>query len=146
MTQPTRAYYRSTVAEFFVSTASLVLDKLGDGLAADGFCLTPEQRFAWREEIDALNIALCEVRRSIPQVSAWGLLLEYPIPGRQKRLDAVLLSSRGIIAMEFKVGAAEASNADKLQLVEYCWNIRDFHRASADRLIAPILIPTELGV
>lgn len=141
-----RAYYRSTIAEFLASSPELVLHKLEDGFAADGFNRTPEQRLSWRGEIDALNTGLIAVRESVDGASEWGLLLEYPIPGRQKRLDAVLLTSRGILSIEFKVGKTEIVSGDKAQVLEYCWNLRDFHRASAGRLIAPILVPTELTV
>src|SRR5207249_3657209 len=64
------------------------------------------------------------------------------IPGRPKRLDAVLLDGFGIIALEFKVGAEEFRSGDRWQLREYCWDLRDFHRESEGIPIAPILVAT----
>ena len=52
----------------------------------------------------------------VPTATTWGLLLEYQIPGRPKRLDAVLLDGAGIIAIEFKIGASEFRAPDKWQL------------------------------
>lgn len=70
-------------------------------------------------------------------------MLEYPIPGRQKRIDAVLLTPKGIIVVEFKSGN-EVSSAARWQVREYCWNLRDFHSKSRDVPLAPILCVAEL--
>jgi hypothetical protein len=140
-----RSYYSGTIAEFLAASPDAVLNALEDGHAADGFSRTPEQRAAWRSQVQALRSSLATTITGEKARGSCGLMLEYSIPGRKKRLDAVLLNHGGIIALEFKDGKASVCSGDKWQLLEYCWNLRDFHRASSGCLIAPILIPTEYG-
>ena len=98
------AFFRATVSDFLATSTAQGLDRLTAGLAAQGFDLTPDQRAAWVEEWPRLQSTL----RSLSEVQQtflnWALLLEYPIPGRQKRIDAVLLTPNGIIVVEFKSG------------------------------------------
>jgi DUF2075 family protein len=140
-----RSYYSGSVAAFLGSSPDAALNALEDGHAADGFDRTPEQRASWRCAVEVLRASLATVCVGEAARAEWGLILEYSIPGRRKRLDAVLLNPRGIIAIEFKDGKATGGSGDKWQLLEYCWNLRDFHRASLRRTIAPILVPTEMN-
>lgn len=139
-----RSYFRSSIEGYLALSDESVLNALEDGLAADGFNRAPDQRFAWREQVAILRTAFERCIKLEPKACAWGVMLEYAIPGRHKRLDAVVLTNRGITVIEFKAGKDAATSADKWQLLEYCWNIRDFHNASLGRLIAPILVPTQL--
>lgn len=138
------AFFRATVSRFLETTTAEGLDRLTAGLAAQGFDLTPDQRAAWEEEWPRLQTALRNLSQVQPAALNWALLLEYPIPGRQKRIDAVLLTSKGIIVVEFKSGN-EASSAARWQTREYCWNLRDFHRASRGVPLAPVLCVAELA-
>lgn len=115
---------------------------LTQGAAGMGFDLKPDQHAAWLTQAELLASTLRGLSAKKPIVGSWGLLLEYQIPGRPKRLDAVLLDSFGIIALEFKVGATSYLSGDKWQLREYCWDLRDFHQESEGIPIAPILIAT----
>ena len=145
------AFFRATVRDFLTTTTAQGLDQLTGGLAAQGFDLTPDQRAAWVEEWPRLQTTLRSVSEVQPAVLDWAVLLEYPIQGRQKRIDAVLLTPNGIIVVEFKSGD-EASSAARWQAREYCWNLRDFHRESRGVHLAPILCiaalaqPTEADV
>ena len=107
-----------------------------------GFNLRPDQHSAWVNQVAVLATALQSVVLQNPDAASWGILLEYQIPGRPKRLDAVLLDGCGIIAVEFKIGATEFLSGDKWQVREYCWNLRDFHRESEGVPIAPMLVAT----
>ncbi|MEP6820996.1 MAG: DNA/RNA helicase domain-containing protein [Chthoniobacterales bacterium] len=115
---------------------------LTTGVAGMGFDLRADQHSAWLEQARVLQHSLAQLCQQVPTAAVWGLLLEYQIPGRPKRLDAVLLDGAGIIAIEFKVGATEFLAPDKWQLREYCWNLRDFHRESEAVPIAPLLVAT----
>ena len=137
------AFFRASVADFLGTATALGLDQLNAGLAAQGFDLTPDQRAAWVDEWPRLQTTLLGLSQAQPTVLRWALLLEYPIPGRQKRIDAVLLTPNGIIVVEFKSGE-EASSAARWQVLEYCWNLRDFHRESRGVPLAPILCVAEL--
>jgi DUF2075 family protein len=139
-----RSYYSGSITQFLRSSPETVLNALEDGHAGEGFGRTPEQRIAWCSQVEILQASLLSICQNDAMQAGWGLLLEYSIPGRHKRLDAVLLTPRGIIVLEFKAGKAAAVSGDKWQVLEYCWNLRDFHRASLGWTIAPILVPTEM--
>jgi len=49
------------------------------------------QTRAWQKEIGLLKAAASELVAKIPESREWGLLLEYPIPRRRKRIDGVVL-------------------------------------------------------
>ena len=116
--------------------------KLTGGSAAGGFELKPDQHEAWLEQWEHLQALLKTVAVAQPGALGWSILLEYEIAGRRKRLDCVLLTDVGIVAIEFKVGADAFESADRWQLHKYCWNLRDFHRESRGARIAPILVAT----
>lgn len=138
------AFFRASVADFLATNETQGLDRLTAGLAAQGFDLTPDQRAAWVEEWPRLQTTLRSLSQSHLPALSWALLLEYPIPGRQKRIDAVLLTPNGIIVVEFKSGD-EVSSAARWQAREYCWNLRDFHRESRGVSLAPVLCVAKLA-
>lgn len=70
----------------------------------------------------------------------WSLLLEYPIPRRHKRLDAVLLANDVIICIEFKTEDKAHSIAAQRQVEDYALDLRDFHESSNGRVIVPIVV------
>lgn len=137
------AYYKATVADFLNQNTEIVISSLVRGTADDNFPLLPEQTIAWEEQCKLLQSSLAQLANVTKEASHWGLLLEYCVPGRQKRLDAVILTNRGIIVIEFKIGVVNFAGTDKWQVLDYCWNLRDFHRESFGIKIAPILVATE---
>ncbi|HKP02616.1 MAG TPA: DNA/RNA helicase domain-containing protein [Chthoniobacterales bacterium] len=136
------AFFRATVAEFFQTPVDAGMLKLTGGAAAAGFELKPDQHEAWLEQWTCLQSALRTLGLTQMNAEKWSVLLEYEIAGRRKRLDCVLLTDAGLVAIEFKVGADAFESADRWQLQEYCWNLRDFHRESRGVPIAPILVAT----
>jgi hypothetical protein len=99
--------------------------------------LTAEQLDAWRQQIAIL--------RSVfrPHVSDdWHLLLEYPIPRRGKRIDAVILAKDVIVVVEFKCGSRKYERGARLQVEGYCLDLRDFHAGSRHRVLVPVLVAT----
>lgn len=137
------AFFKTSVAEFLLTSPSTILHTLHREIAAEVTQFQTAQHGAWEAQLPILSSALRCVIASIENASNWGVFLEYSIPGRRKRLDAVILTERGIIAIEFKVGATAFESADRWQLKVYCWNLRDFHKESRGLLIAPILVATE---
>jgi hypothetical protein len=136
------AYFQRLVSEFLATSNAAIVGDLTRGAAEDHHQLQPEQTFAWEIEIDGLKSALSVLSRSVSDTGTWGVALEFVIPGRSKRLDAVLLTPSGLIVMEFKVGATRFTGGDQWQLEEYCWNLRDFHAGSYGLKIAPVLVAT----
>ncbi|MBO5155926.1 MAG: DUF2075 domain-containing protein [Prevotella sp.] len=71
------------------------------------------------------------------------IFFEYEIPRLGKRVDVVLLINGVVFCLEFKVGKHYALQADMEQVLDYALDLKNFHSYSADRPIAPILVPTE---
>lgn len=70
------------------------------------------------------------------------IVFEYDIPRLGKRIDVVLLLRGIIFCLEFKVGQKEALQADVEQVMDYALDLKNFHKFSHNRIIVPILIPT----
>ena len=135
------AFYKGRVSDFLATDLAKLMLELTLGTAAMGFDLKADQHAAWLTQAEVLAAALRRIVAEDAGAASWGILLEYNIPGRAKRIDAVLLDGFGVIVIEFKVGA-EFRSGDRWQLREYCWALRDFHRESEDVPIAPILVAT----
>ena len=91
---------------------------------------------AWRAEIAVLTESLAGAP------AHWQLLLEYPLLRLRKRIDAVLLTEHAIFVLEFKVGSTAFSQVDREQVEDYALDLFDFHAASREHPIVPILIAT----
>ncbi len=98
------------------------------------FAVDPEQATAWREEIGVLRTAL-------PAMSGH-VILEFDIPRMGARADAIVLSGPAVFVIEFKVGAATFDRAAIEQVWDYALDLKNFHRASHNPAIVPILIAT----
>ncbi len=68
----------------------------------------------------------------------WGLLFEFSIPRKEKRIDVVLLIRSLIVVLEAKTRLFE-SNA-KRQIEEYSLLLHYFHKPSTEHLIVPVLV------
>ncbi len=60
-----------------------------------------------------------------------------------KRVDAVLLSDGIIFVLEYKVGSTSYGAAGIDQVLDYSLDLKNFHSASHDRPIVPVLVATE---
>jgi hypothetical protein len=135
------AYCRRTVDEFLQASPSEVLGALTAGNAREGFSeLESEQIEAWQEEIVWLRVQLAELCRKYPQAATWGLLLEFPIPRRQRRIDAVLLAGGLIFVLEFKSGTSGSAWSSASQAEDYALDLAYFHSPSHAQTIVPVVI------
>lgn len=129
-----RCLYFAPFSEFLLSNPSSVL---GDLVSANhGMDLTTTIE-AWEGEIRIMQDVL----------TAWKdedayIIFEYAIPRLGKRVDVVLLLQGVVFCVEFKVGKKDALQEDLEQVLDYALDLKNFHLYSADRPIAPILIPT----
>src|SRR5687767_10542742 len=97
------AYSRRTVADFMATEPTLIIGELIVASGSEGFAdHRHRQTTAWQREITSLRACFAALAATVPQSSAWSVLLEYPIPRRQKRLDAVILARDVIFCLEFK--------------------------------------------
>ena len=126
-----------SVANFLKAEEDLIIGRLSRVTRFGISEVLSEQIDAWRSQIPILREA---VERNCAQ--EWHLLLEFPIPRRGKRIDAVVLCGRLILVLEFKGGATQYQRDAIAQVEDYCLDLRDFHKGSHQRTLVPILIAT----
>jgi hypothetical protein len=91
-----------------------------------------EQLGAWHDSILALHAALAATA-----AVSW-VLLEYPMLRLGMRIDALLLTDRAILVLEFK--RSQLDLKAHRQVEDYALNLRDFHDSSRRHPIVPILV------
>jgi hypothetical protein len=123
------AYYSARVPRFLSQDPDHILGTLA---AAHIHDLELEQRQAWEKEIDVLKNALQDVDGTI--------FLEFDVPRLGSRIDAVLISGPAIFPIEFKCGEREYHAADLNQAWDYALDFKNFHLASHEAPILPILL------
>lgn len=135
------AYYRATLAEFVADDPSRILGVLASKSAQQGFTdLKQRQTRAWERQIIALRTTAIQLAATIADSPQWGLLLEYPIPRRQKRIDAVLLAADVILCIEFKTEEREHTAQARQQAEDCALDLRDFHEGSRGHRIVPVAV------
>ena len=132
---PNRCLYIATFKEFLEQERLTVLGALHNNYHGDSLTTTDE---AWMGEIDILQEVLVPWKEEKAQI-----IFEYEIPRMGKRIDVVLLLRGIIFCLEFKVGQRDALQADVEQVMDYALDLKNFHRFSHDKIIIPILIPTD---
>jgi len=126
------AYYSAQVHRFLDWDPQQVLGALA---AAHTHDLDVELRQAWEEEIDILRGAL--------NGFAGTVFLEFDVPRLGSRVDAVLISGPAIFAIEFKCGERQFRLHDYNQAWDYALDLKNFHAASHNAPIFPILVGTQ---
>lgn len=126
-----RYFYADTIENFVKSDPNYILGTLVRNSPYD---ITDLQRNAWEEEINLL--------RSILQNDKGQIIFEYDIPRLGKRIDVVLLINGIVYALEFKVNSTEYLRQDIEQVWDYALDLKNFHEASHNLTVVPILIAT----
>ena len=138
------AYYTSSLPEFIRDDADRVIGILTSKSAATGFVnLKQRQTKAWQKQINDLRVTCTSLVREEADAAHWTILLEYPIPRRQKRIDAVLLARDVIFCIEFKTKAKTHNLQAQKQAEDYALDLRDFHSESRGRRIIPIAVSSD---
>jgi hypothetical protein len=133
------------LADFLKASPSEVAFTLVDQNGRFGFTeLKADAVDAWKDEVILLQNQLSQVTAKFVNASQWGLLLEFTIPRRQRRIDAVLLAGQLIFVIEFKSGTSASSTEGRRQVEDYALDLAYFHQPSHSRVIVPILIAPEL--
>ncbi len=136
------AYHRSSLREFLDDDPDRIVGRLTDQAAGAGFFLQLHaQTIAWRDSIALLRGAAARLVAAC-DAGDWALLLEFPIPRRGKRADAVILAGPVVLVLEFKCGARDYPRDAVAQVEDYALDLADFHRESRDRPIVPLLVAT----
>jgi hypothetical protein len=133
------SFYRSDVAEFLALSEGEILARLSIAYASRGYTSQySDQTLTWERDIRSLRLSLEECVRNDAAASKWGILLEFSIPRKELRIDAVLLLNSEIAIIEAKTGTALFQA--KRQLEEYALLLHYFHKESANRRITSIMV------
>ncbi len=135
MSNSTRCLYHSSFEDFLSEKEDSLLGTLRDRYHGNTQTTTIE---AWESEISILKHVLTSLRNTNGRI-----IFEYDIPRLGKRIDVVLLLQGIVFCLEFKVGEKHILEPDVDQVLDYALDLKNFHKFSTDRIIAPILIATE---
>ncbi|HZF74816.1 MAG TPA: DNA/RNA helicase domain-containing protein [Acetobacteraceae bacterium] len=91
---------------------------------------------AWEAQARILREALAGAPED------WRLHLECDLLRLERRVDAVLLTGRAILVLEFKHGARGYAAADLRQTEDYALDLHDFHAGSRAHPLVPVLVAT----
>ena len=127
-----RFWYGASIAEFVSTSAEEIVGQL---TLNSSFDIDRTQAAAWLEEIEFLQSKLSDLAGSI--------FFEFNIPRMGRRIDVVLIIGPAIFAIEFKAGEKTFDRAAIDQIWDYGLDLKNFHEASHDASIVPILIATE---
>jgi hypothetical protein len=133
------SFYRASVAEFLSYSEGELLARLSVGYANRGFTTQySDQTLTWERDLRSLRDCLRQCLESCPQAAQWGVILEFSIPRKERRIDVVLLIKDSVVLLEAKTG--EIGSAARQQLEEYALLLYYFHKASAQRRIISVAI------
>lgn len=129
-----RCLYNSSFRTFLNTDDNSIFGLLCERYHGEALTTTRE---AWKSEIAIMKDVLHNFADKQGQI-----IFEYDIPRLGKRIDVVLLLEGIVFCLEFKVGESRILEADVDQVLDYALDLKNFHKFSEDRIIAPILIAT----
>ncbi len=130
-----RAWWSGDLTTLLAAPPEAIVQRLAVRLVETHHLNHAAQLTAWRGQVTLLQTAA----RGLP--GAWRVLLEYPLLRLGKRIDAVLLSDRAILVMEFKT--ADQTRLAREQVEDYALDLFDFHADSRVHPVVPILVVTQ---
>ena len=135
------AYYSNNMRSFLDDDPASIIYHLSRSDAASGFSQLSHKQFeSWRHTIDISKQALKASKHSNDIL---GIVFEYRIPRREKRIDCAIIAPSDILLIEYKSGTS-ALNDDALeQGVDYGLDIVNYHEASRAYRVHVIICPTE---
>ena len=129
-----RCLYNSDFATFLYTDSASIYRILDDNYHGEALTTT---RDAWKAEIDIMKNVVSSLNNVDGQI-----IFEYDIPRLGKRIDVVLLYGGVVFCLEFKVGESKILESNIDQVLDYALDLKNFHKFSEDRVIAPILVAT----
>ncbi len=127
-----RSWYQDSLDEFRSASPTAILGTLADHCE---FTLLQDQRDAWRVQIEFLRPRLDGLSGDV--------FFEFSIPRMGRRADVILLIRGVIFVVEFKVHATGFDTSAIDQVWDYALDLKNFHAASHERPIVPILVATD---
>lgn len=129
-----RFLYCENIKSFLKTDSDKILGMMNKSIHGNIMTTT---RDSWESEIEIMKSALGSIDDRKGKI-----IFEYDIPRLGKRIDVVLLLRGIIFCIEFKVGESRVNEEDKDQVLDYALDLNNFHKLSQDKLIVPILVPT----
>ena len=129
-----RCLYNSDFATFLDTDSASIYRILDDNYHGEALTTT---RDAWKAEIDIMKNVVSSLNNADGQI-----IFEYDIPRLGKRIDVVLLYRGIVFCLEFKVGESKILESNIDQVLDYALDLKNFHKFSEDKVIAPILVAT----
>lgn len=131
-----RWLYGASYDEFAEASSTEILGELTKRAGGD---LDLTQNNAWQEQIEILKgLRLPESERPSARI-----YFEYTIPRLGRRADVILIVGHVLFVVEFKAGESHFTVAALDQVWDYALDLKNFHDASHDICIAPILAATK---
>jgi hypothetical protein len=138
------AYANYTAQKFLTTPNDIIFARLVQSDAVSGFSqFSHKQGWSWGEAIRLMKAACEELIAVDARYSSVGVVLEYRIPRREKRLDAAFLFCNTIAVIEFKAGSSSATSEAIAQVSDYCLDLAYYHAQSQGKKIVPIVCSTE---
>lgn len=130
-----RAWFSCRGIELLSRDPADIVGRLASAQAVRGLSATAEQEAAWHAQVEALRRAVAP---------DWTIAIEYDLVRLEKRIDAVVLTDRAILVLEFKM--ADASPAALAQVEDYALDLHYFHAGSRAHPIVPVLVAGDAPV
>ncbi|MEO5924449.1 MAG: DUF2075 domain-containing protein [Bryobacteraceae bacterium] len=127
-----RAFYSAPVGEFLAESTSSIVGKIVLNFPHE---LQGTQRDAWHGQIEHLH-------ETLKDYSDGHVAFEFQIPRIGRRADVILLLRGIVFVLEYKVGQKTYDRAAIDQVTDYALDLKNFHSASENLPIVPILIAT----
>jgi hypothetical protein len=128
------AFYSQSVKNFLAQSSEEILGTLASNSGTYG--VEGSQQLAWMLQIEVLKECLSGFDDGV-------IFFEFVVPRIGSRVDVVLILGSLIFAVEFKVGETSYKKSDINQAWDYALDLKNFHKASHDSLIIPVLVATE---
>jgi len=130
-----QAHWSAPAPAFLATAPQSIVDVLARQQILHFRTNEAEQLSAWHDSITALQAALGRLRHL---AADWHVLLEFPMLRLGMRIDAILLTDRAILVLEFKRSQLDLEAFRQVE--DYALNLRDFHATSRAHPIVPILV------
>src|SRR5690606_9487181 len=128
------SYYSASIADFLTQSVSSIFGTIVKN--STGSEISAEQKYAWNEEISIL-------KRHLKDFTEGRIIFEYTIPRMGKRVDVILLYRNIVFLLEFKCEDTKDITTTYDQVYDYASDSKNFQKESHNKLIVPIMVPTE---
>ncbi|WP_199054137.1 DNA/RNA helicase domain-containing protein [Aquitalea sp. ASV15] len=135
------AYIVTTVCDYLDKHTETIIGELAIADNISGFVqLSQLQVEAWYKTDKILRKIFHDLMQHHPNL---GVVLEYRLPRREKRIDCIILIGGTVVVIEFKIGSNSFGKQDLAQVLDYTIDIRNYHYESRELVIQPILCASE---